>query len=79
MPVDRATPEGTERYRERFAGRAAKDFFRQQQGLTLSSIGIGTYLGNPDTATDVSYTNAIVRASAWLQRDRQRGELSFPA
>ena len=48
MPVNRATPEGTERYRERFADRAAKDHFRRQQQLTLSSIGIGTYLGNPD-------------------------------
>ena len=59
MPVNRATAEGTERYRKRFGGR---DSFREQQGLTLSSIGIGTYLGNPDTATDVSYTHAIVRA-----------------
>ena len=62
MPVNRATPEGTERYRERFAGRAAEDHFRKQQRLTLSSIGIGTYLGNADTATDMSYTNAVVRA-----------------
>jgi aryl-alcohol dehydrogenase-like predicted oxidoreductase len=62
MPVNRATPEGTARYSERFADRAARDHFRQQQQLTLSSIGIGTYLGNPDTATDVSYTNAVVRS-----------------
>jgi len=33
-----------------------------KQGLVLSSIGIGTYLGNPDAATDLSYTRAIVRA-----------------
>ena len=59
MPLNRATAEGTERYRERFAG---SDHFRQQQGLTLSSIGIGTYLGNPDSATDAGYTSAIVRA-----------------
>ena len=52
MPVNRATPEGTARYRDRFAGRAAHDHFKQQQGLTLSSIGIGTYLGNPDVETD---------------------------
>jgi len=58
MPVNRATPEGTARYRDRFAGRD----FGNQQGLTLSSIGIGTYLGNADSATDVSYTNAVVRA-----------------
>ena len=62
MPVNRATPEGTAAYRERFAGRAAQNFFKQQQGLTLSAIGIGTYLGNPDPATDVNYTNAVVRA-----------------
>ena len=57
-----ATPEGTTRYYERFAGRAANDHFRQQHGLVLSSIGIGTYLGNADEATDANYTDAVVRA-----------------
>ena len=57
-----ATPEGAARYAERFATRAAKNHFRRQQGLTLSSIGIGTYLGNADDATDLSYANAVVRA-----------------
>jgi len=33
-----------------------------KHGLVLSSIGIGTYLGNADEATDVGYTRAIVRA-----------------
>ena len=31
-------------------------------GVTLSTIGIGTYLGNADEATDANYTNAVVRA-----------------
>jgi aryl-alcohol dehydrogenase-like predicted oxidoreductase len=62
MPVNRATPEGTERYRDRFASRIAKNYFRQQQGLILSSIGIGTYLGNADEATDRNYARAVVRA-----------------
>ena len=57
-----ATPEGTARYRERFAGRAAKNYFRVRERLHLSSIGIGTYLGNADEATDVRYKDAIVRA-----------------
>ena len=57
-----ATTEGTARYAERFKDRAAKNHFRQQQGLTLSSIGIGTYLGNPDESTDVAYANAVARA-----------------
>lgn len=63
MPLkNHATSAGTARYAERFAGRAAGSHFRQQQGLTLSSIGIGTYLGNADEATDLSYTNAVTRA-----------------
>ena len=33
-----------------------------QSKLVLSSIGIGTYLGNADEATDRNYVNAIVRA-----------------
>jgi len=62
MSVNCATTEGTVRYYERFAGRAANGHFRRQQDLVLSSIGIGTYLGNPDEATDVNYANAVVRA-----------------
>ncbi len=58
-----ATPEGTSRYRERFKDSAAENHFRQTQNLTLSSIGIGTYLGNPDAATDERYTESIVRAA----------------
>jgi len=57
-----ATPQGTARYRERFAGRAAANHFRTREGLQLSSIGVGTYLGNADEATDQRYTDAVVRA-----------------
>jgi aryl-alcohol dehydrogenase-like predicted oxidoreductase len=57
-----ATPAGTARYRERFADRLAPNHFREQHGLVLSSIGIGTYLGNPDQATDKGYTDSVVRA-----------------
>lgn len=57
-----ATPKGTARYRERFAGRAATNHFRTREGLQLSSIGIGTYLGNADEATDQHYSDAVVRA-----------------
>ncbi len=57
-----ATPEGTARYAKRFAGRAAEGHFRERNGLLLSSIGIGTYLGEHDTSTDESYTDAIVAA-----------------
>jgi aryl-alcohol dehydrogenase-like predicted oxidoreductase len=57
-----ATPKSTTRYRERFAGRAATNHFRTREGLQLSSIGIGTYLGNADEETDQRYKDAVVRA-----------------
>src|SRR5437588_12315149 len=57
-----ATTEGTARYRERLRETAAENHFRYEQQLWLSSIGIGTYLGQPDEATDRSYTEAVVRA-----------------
>ena len=57
-----ATKEGTTRYAQRFAGRASEGHFRESQRLVLSSIGIGTYLGQPDTKTDEGYSAAIVAA-----------------
>ncbi len=57
-----ATLEGTTRYRKRFKNDCAENQFRLQQHLLLSSIGIGTYLGNADDATDAMYTGAVVRA-----------------
>src|SRR5688572_4354681 len=57
-----ATLEGTRRYRDRFKDRVAQDHFREQQGLLLSSLGIGTYLGNPDEDTDNRYKESVVRA-----------------
>src|ERR1700704_581094 len=57
-----ATSESTKKYAARFAGRAAAGHFREQQGLWLSSIGIGTYLGEPDARTDQAYVDAIVAA-----------------
>jgi aryl-alcohol dehydrogenase-like predicted oxidoreductase len=57
-----ATKEGTTRYTQRFAGRASDGHFRESQRLLLSSIGIGTYLGQPDTRTDESYAAAILAA-----------------
>jgi aryl-alcohol dehydrogenase-like predicted oxidoreductase len=57
----RATSEGTLRYLQRFAETAAPSHFRLAQLLHLSSIGIGTYLGNPDEATDAKYSEAVIR------------------
>src|SRR3981081_2557700 len=57
-----ASSDSTMRYAARFAGSAAAGHFREQQGLWLSSIGIGTYLGEPDARTDQGYTDAIIAA-----------------
>jgi aryl-alcohol dehydrogenase-like predicted oxidoreductase len=57
-----ATKEGTTRYAKRFAGRASEGHFRETQRLVLSSIGIGTYLGQPDTRTDEGYAAAAAVA-----------------
>ncbi|HEX8138994.1 MAG TPA: aldo/keto reductase [Pyrinomonadaceae bacterium] len=57
-----ATLKGTEHYRARFEGTAAENHFRLEQNLWLSSIGIGTYLGKWDEATDQRYTEAVTRA-----------------
>jgi len=58
-----ATKEGTRRYAQRFAARAASGHFREAQRMLLSSLGLGTYLGQPDKMTDEAYTAAVVAAA----------------
>ena len=58
-----ATPQGTLRYAARFQGCAAAGYVREVAGgLVCSSIGIGTYLGEPDEATDEGYTSSVIAA-----------------
>ena len=59
-----ATSEGTARYRERVRASAsvAENHFRFEQELWLSSVGIGTYLGGWDEATDRAYEESVARA-----------------
>jgi len=58
----RATLKGTLRYKERFGDQLAQEHFRQEQNFHLSSIGLGTYLGNEDDRTDKGYAQAIEAA-----------------
>jgi aryl-alcohol dehydrogenase-like predicted oxidoreductase len=62
MSPERATLDGTADYAVRMAGRAADGHFRRLGNLTVSSVGIGTYLGPADDATDRSYQAAVLRA-----------------
>ncbi len=60
MFASRATAEGTSAYAARFA--SMRGHFRAAIGLGVSSIGIGTYLGEPDEETDRGYEAAIKAA-----------------
>jgi len=58
----------------------AEGHFRETQRLVLSSLGIGTYLGQPDTKTDEGYRAAAVAAvEKPAQCDRRRDQLPFSA
>jgi aryl-alcohol dehydrogenase-like predicted oxidoreductase len=57
-----ATPQGTDTYRQRLIDSLHPAHFREAAGLWLSSIGLGTYLGEADAQTDALYAAAIVRA-----------------
>ncbi len=61
MSISAAT-EGTARYAKRFATSAAPGHFHEAQTWTVSSIGIGTYLGQPDDRTDGSYAASVTAA-----------------
>jgi len=56
-----ATPEGTARFRDQ-SGAAFGHFRQAPGGLWLSSLGIGTYLGRDDAATDALYAASVRRA-----------------
>lgn len=55
----RATPEGTASYAARFSDSFAANFYRPLGDLTVSSIGMGTYLGECDDEEDSRYADVI--------------------
>jgi len=57
MLKNAATAAGTSAYAKRFPGLPGN--FRSMLGLSVGSIGIGTYLGEPDAATDAAYEEAL--------------------
>ena len=57
-----ATPEGTRRYAARVGAGTSPEHFRRQQGLCMSTIGLGTYLGHWDERTDRMYQESVRRA-----------------
>lgn len=59
-----ATAEGTDRFSKRFPAALDTGFYRLAQGLTVSSLGIGSYLGEMDAATDEGYRQSMLAALA---------------
>ena len=63
-----ATAEGTRRFAERFSSLNKVGHFRHPKHvhgpaeLLFSSLGLGTYLGEPDEASDQLYTQAVETA-----------------
>lgn len=55
-----ATPEGTKKFSQK-PGLLAENY-RTIQNLTLSNVGVGTYLGNADSQTDVMVTEAVKKS-----------------
>lgn len=56
-----ATAEGTARFRDRFSASLSENY-RHIQDLWISSIGLGTYLGDTDERTDRRYEDSAVAA-----------------
>ncbi|ESS09176.1 MAG: hypothetical protein A07HN63_01069, partial [uncultured archaeon A07HN63] len=54
-----ATDSGTWTYRDRFGDRFGRTYFRRFPPGVCSSIGLGTYLGEPTDAVDDDYRASI--------------------
>ena len=59
-----ATADGTQRFRACCSTPLDPSYFNEADGLWLSSIGLGTYLGEADDTTSTRYEQAIHRALA---------------
>lgn len=57
-----AISEGSAGYASRFPEFRDTAFYRSVLNLTVSSLDLGTYLGEAEDATDASYIDAIVAA-----------------
>ncbi|MFQ5970061.1 MAG: aldo/keto reductase [Nitrososphaerales archaeon] len=55
-----ATKDGTSRFKEKHEGKSvAQGHFRSVNELYLSSLGMGSYLGEPDSTTDQLVSDAV--------------------
>lgn len=62
MILSHATAEGTSAYANRFPDASGNGFFRDANQWRVSSLGLGSYLGGQDEATDLAYFAAVIDA-----------------
>jgi aryl-alcohol dehydrogenase-like predicted oxidoreductase len=55
-----ATGQGTWEYRDRFGDSFGRTYFRRYGDGVVSSVGLGTYLGDPTDAVDADYRESIL-------------------
>ena len=60
--LGKATPQGTQRYREKHQKYCDPSYFRNAGNLVISSIGLGTCLGKTDKQTNALVENAVVES-----------------
>ncbi|MFB6346116.1 MAG: aldo/keto reductase [bacterium] len=58
----RATPDGTARYIQKLQTDLSENHFRSHRNLNISSLGLGTYLGEATEDHDSAYENAAIQA-----------------
>src|SRR5581483_11212650 len=57
-----ATPQGCSRFVSRFLPLQTAGFYRDAQGLQVSTLGLGSYLGQMNQAVDDGYRSSVVIA-----------------
>ena len=73
-----ATATGTARYFARHTDALELDHIRRLGDLAVGSVGLGSYLGPADDATDARYEGAVARALQSRGRPSPRSRLPMP-
>src|SRR5258707_9647467 len=59
-----ATPDGTQRFVQAQPEARRANYRQTASHLRVASVGLGTYLGHPDAATDSAYQEPLTQAVA---------------
>lgn len=62
ITLGKATPQGTQRYKEKHQQNCDPNYFRNAGDLFVSSIGLGTCLGKTNEQTNTLVENAVIES-----------------